>query len=89
MEHAYKKETQINVTKAQASVPEDFTRIINSFNGVPVEQLECEPDLSYENCKEVSKIHLQMAMLIATAGGSRTTQHVCTGFVLASSRQRC
>ena len=51
MEHAYKKETQIEVTKAQASVQEDFTRIINSINGV--EQLECVPDLSHENCKEV------------------------------------
>ena len=51
MEHAYKKETQIEVTKAQASVPEDFTRIINSINGV--EQLECVPDLSHENCKKV------------------------------------
>ena len=38
MEHAYKKETQIKVTKAQASVQEDFTRIINSINGVPAEQ---------------------------------------------------
>lgn len=51
MEHAYKKETQIEVTKAQASVPEDFTRIINSINGV--KELECVPDLSHENCKEV------------------------------------
>ena len=51
MEHAYKKETQIEVTKAQASVAEDFTRIINSINGV--EQLECVPDLSHENCKKV------------------------------------
>ena len=58
MEHAYKKETQIKVTMAQASVPKDFTRIINSINGVPVEQLECEPDLSHENCKEVRENQL-------------------------------
>merc|ERR1712166_663318 len=50
------KETQIEITKAQASVQDDFKRIINSINEVPVEMLDThEPDLSHKNCKEVNR----------------------------------
>merc|ERR1711865_121645 len=56
MEKAYNKETQIEITKAQASVQDDFKRIINSINEVPVEMLDThEPDLSHKNCKEVNR----------------------------------
>ena len=59
MEKAYNKETQIEITKAQASVQDDFKRIINSFNEVPVEMLDThKPDLSHEKCKEVINLIL-------------------------------
>ena len=65
MEKAYNKETQIEITKAQASVQDDFKRIINSINEVPVEMLDThEPDLSHKNCKEVINLILQVATLI-------------------------
>lgn len=88
MEKAYNKETQIEITKAQASVQDDFKRIINSINEVPVEMLSThEPNLSHENCKEVINLILQVATLIAIAGEPGTAQHVCQGCIVAGSRQ--
>ena len=88
MEKAYNKETQIEITKAQASVQDDFKRIVNSINEVPVKMLDThEPDLSHENCKEVTNLILQVATLIAIAGELGTARYVCQGCIVAGSRQ--
>ena len=47
----------IETTTAQAYVPADFNRIINTINGVPAEQLSTvEPDLGHEACERVNRM---------------------------------
>ena len=66
MERAYSEGTQIKITEAEASVKQDFARIINSINGVPSAQLDThKPDLSHQNCKEVTQRPLYRMPLIA------------------------
>ena len=66
MERAYSEGTQIKITEAEASVKQDFARIINSINGVPSAELDThKPDLSHQNCKEVTQKPLYRMPLIA------------------------
>ena len=58
----------IEITTAQASVPADFNRIINTINGVPAEQLSTvEPDLGHEACERVNRM-LRAVFAEAAAG---------------------
>ena len=58
----------IEIATAQASVPADFNRIINTINGVPAEQLSTvEPDLGHEACERVNKM-LRAVFAEAAAG---------------------
>ena len=66
MERAYSEGTQIKITEAEASVKQDFARIINSINGVQSAELDThKPDLSHQNCKEVTQKPLYRMPLIA------------------------
>lgn len=58
----------IEITTAQAFVPEDFNRIINTINGVPAEQLSTvEPELGHEACERVNR-KLRAVFAEAAAG---------------------
>ena len=58
----------IETTTAQAYVPADFNRIINTINGVPAEQLSTvEPDLGHEACERVNTM-LRAVFAEAAAG---------------------
>lgn len=58
----------IEITTAQASVPADFNRIINTINGVPAEQLSTvEPELGHEACERVNRM-LRAVFAEAAAG---------------------
>ena len=58
----------IETTTAQAYVPADFNRIINTINGVPAEQLSTvEPDLGHEACERVNRM-LRAVFAEAAAG---------------------
>ena len=87
MERAYSEGTQIKITEAEASVKQDFARIINSINEVPSAELDTQkPDLSHKNCKEVTQKPLCRMPLIAIAGGSVIAFHGCRSVAEAGSK---
>merc|ERR1740117_270677 len=63
----------IEISTAQASVPADFNRIINTINGVPAEQLSTvEPELGHEACERVNRM---LRVVFAEAAAGKAAEH--------------
>ena len=87
MEKAYNKDTQIEITKAQASVQDDFKRIINSIKSASGNARHTRARPFTRKLQRGHKPDFASDTLIAIAGEPGTAQHVCQGCTVAGSRQ--